>query len=152
MNYTVLKDWDDIESYIWEDLDGFTWNDFFKNHSLSFNYNIFPKYIIDDVSIRGGNGMHFYPEQSVIINFSVKSFEDKLPADPNSFDISLYDPRGVKRVSYDAGRLNQTSVGSYDYGFEIPLDVIVGSWYVKIIMTKLTYKSVITISFDVKER
>ena len=116
------------------------------------NFNIYPEYIISDLMLYGGAEMHFYPNQAVVIKFNVSGYDDKTLTDPDSFNIEVYDPKDVNRVSYDYMNISKISTGCYKYIFKLPTDVVGGNWYIKLSAIKNSWTTVIDIDFEVKKR
>jgi len=112
---------------------------------------VYPEYVIGDLRIYGGAEMHFYPNQTVVVKWKVREFENDTLIDPDSHSIEVYDSKGVKRVGYDVNNLYREGIGSYRYHFNIPSDVVVGDWYVKVSAVSGAQTTVLAIHFDVRK-
>jgi uncharacterized protein YfaS (alpha-2-macroglobulin family) len=95
--------------------------------------------------------MHFYPEQSVDVRWKTRYFVNDLLFDPDSHEVTVFDPKGVTRVVYNSAYLVKDSIGVYKYTFNIPADVVSGDWRVKIKGIKGTWASVLNIHLEVRK-
>ncbi len=111
-----------------------------------------PYFVIEDLIVYGGAEMHFYPEQTVVIKWKTRYFTNDDLFDPDSFDISIYDPKNVKRVVYNSTYLVKDSVGVFKYTFNIPSDVVEGDWCIKVRGTKGTWNTVLNIHLEVRKK
>jgi hypothetical protein len=119
---------------------------FYFDHGL-----VEPRFVIEDLRVYGGAEMHFYPEQSVDVRWKTRYFVNDLLFDPDSHEITVYDPKDVTRVVHNSAYLVRESTGVYKYTFNIPADVVSGDWHVKIKGIIGTWTSVLNIHLEVRK-
>jgi hypothetical protein len=111
-----------------------------------------PRFVIEDLRVYGGAEMHMYPEQSVDVRWKTRYFVNDLLFDPDSHEVTVYDPKDVVRVVYNSAYLVKESTGVYKYTFNIPSDVVSGDWHVKVKGTIGTWTSVLNIHLEVRKK
>lgn len=119
---------------------------FYFDHGL-----VEPVFVIEDLRVYGGAEMHFYPEQAVDVRWKTRYFVNDLLFDPDSHEITVFDPKGVVRVVNNPAYIIKESIGVYKYTFNIPADVVSGDWRVKIKGIKATWVSVLNIHLEVRK-
>jgi len=72
--------------------------------------------------------------------------------DPSSHEVSIYDPKNVKRVVYNSANLAKDAVGIYKYTFNLPADVVEGDWYARVKAVNGNWNSVLHIHLEVRKR
>ena len=111
-----------------------------------------PSFVIEDIRVYGGAEMFFYPEQTVDIKWKIRRFTNDALFDPSSHEVSIYDPKNVKRVVYNSANLAKDAVGIYKYTFNLPADVVEGDWYARVKAVNGNWNSVLHIHLEVRKR
>ena len=111
-----------------------------------------PLFVIEDLIVYGGAEMHFYPEQTVVTKWKTRYFVNDVLVDPDSFTIEVFDPKNVKRVSYNSTYLVKDSTGVYRYNFNIPTDVVEGNWRIMVKGTIGNWVTVLNVHLEVRKQ